>query len=553
MHPARVLIGMRWAILRNRARDLHRDAVAKLLVITIGLGLVAGVAHQVSLWSFMFIESFPAIGAPLADRLLSLFLLILLVMVTLSTAVIVYATLFLTAETEFLFANPILPRWTFFTKVFESVGFSAWATMVLGVPVLFAFGRARSAPPLFYFEAVATLALFLAFCGLVGSSLMLVLLEVVRRWTWRRLVVLGLLLIVLPGWLFLRTFEFSGLSGEENLQVLDRFTAGIAAIRSEFFPGHWASSCVVAAAAGQSEEVHFYFSLLLANTLIFIPLLALYGRYRYGRRWLIARNPPPARRRKPGDLRPAARRIRTMKTPLAALNRKDFITFVRDPAQLSQFLLFVLLLVVYVMSLLRIPHDLFSGGWRKVIYFANLGAISLILSSFTSRFLFPLPSLEGRCFWIVGLAPVDRTFLLRQKAILGRTVILILGLCAALSSSLFLGFRGAPLMQALYIIALVGWCLTSLSAGLGAAYPNFTEDNPARIAVGLGGTLNFFFSAAAIVVLLFLEGAPSLVFRSGPPPLALEWAAHALALAFAIAISWYSLRVGRRSLQAMEF
>jgi hypothetical protein len=153
----------------------------------------------------------------------------------------------------------------------------------------------------------------------------------------------------------------------------------------------------------------------------------------------------------------------------------------------------------------------------------------------------------------VGLAPVERAFLLRQKALLGRAVILTLGFCAALASSLFLGFRGAPLIQALYITSLVGWCLTSLSAGLGAAYPNLTEDNPARIAVGLGGTLNFFFSAAAIVLLLFIEGLPVLVYRFQPPPLAAEWAAHGLALAFTAAVSWYALRMGRRSLRAMEF
>ena len=33
---------------------------------------------------------------------------------------------------------------------------------------------------------------------------------------------------------------------------------------------------------------------------------------------------------------------------------------------------------------------------------------ALILSTFTSRFIFPLLSLEGRNFWVLGLFPLRR-------------------------------------------------------------------------------------------------------------------------------------------------
>ncbi len=550
MRPFFALTRMRLAALRNRFLDLHRDAVAKALVIIIGLGLICGLAYQVAYWSFRFIERFPAIGPPLNERLLALFFLILLVMVTLSTAVVVYATLFLAAETEFLFGLPMKPRLIFFGKLGESVAFSAWATLVLGLPVVLGFGHARAAGFLFYLEAGATLLLFLIFCGFIGATIMLLLLEVVRRWTWRRLALVGLVLVGIPAWLFLRSFDFGGLQGDENLQVLDRFTAGISAIRSPFFPAHWASAAVVASSSGHHREALFQGGILFANTLIFLPIFSAYGRYRYGRRWLLGRDPASARDR---NSRANAQQssVRFLSSPTGSLIWKDSLTFLRDPAQLSQFLLFLLLLLVYVMSLLRIPHELFGGTWKQVIYFANLGAISLVISSFTSRFLFPLPSLEGRCIWIVGLAPVPREFLVRQKALLGAMVILILGLSAAFSSSRFLGFQGWDLLTALYIITLEGWCLTALAAGLGAAYPNLSEDNPARIAVGLGGTLNFFASIAAILMILFIEGLPYILFR--PPPAWAVFSAHGLALLFTVLVSGYALRLGRRALRAMEF
>ena len=45
----------------------------------------------------------------------------------------------------------------------------------------------------------------------------------------------------------------------------------------------------------------------------------------------------------------------------------------------------------------------------------NLVATCLTLSTFTSRFIFPLLSLEGRKFWILGLLPIERKNLLYSK------------------------------------------------------------------------------------------------------------------------------------------
>jgi ABC-2 type transport system permease protein len=55
-------------------------------------------------------------------------------------------------------------------------------------------------------------------------------------------------------------------------------------------------------------------------------------------------------------------------------------------------------------------------------------------------------------------------------------------------------------LQAISIATAVimAFALSSLSVGLGAFFPNFREDNPARIANGVGGTLN------AIVSMLYI-------------------------------------------------
>ena len=88
--------------------------------------------------------------------------------------------------------------------------------------------------------------------------------------------------------------------------------------------------------------------------------------------------------------------------PIRLLILKDLRTFRRDPAQWSQFLIFFGLLAFYFVNIRRLSYDVQKPYWRNLISFLNLSVTALILSTFTSRFIFPLLSLEGRNFWVLG-------------------------------------------------------------------------------------------------------------------------------------------------------
>lgn len=557
--PLLALVRARAQILRNLILDFRRDSLAKGVVLVFGLAIVLGIGYKVSLYSFRFIETFPAIGVQLNSRLLGLLFLVLFIMVTLSTAIVAYSTLFLARETHFFFEHPLSHVTIFFTRLIESIFFSGWATLALCVPVLVAFGRARMAPFWYYLEASLLLILFIFFCGFAGTLATISLLILVRRWTFQKVAVFAFFLLGFLGWGFVESFDFASFNGEDNLLALNRFTMNLAALQSSFFPSTWAASGILAASSGYHSEVFFNAALLLANTLIFIPLLGLYASRRYGRRWIVTAEPAPFwnRRQNTGAAAaPAARSWwippRPESTPMGAMIRKDLLSFIRDPGQVSQFILFSVLTVVYVLSLVQIPNELFNSKWRLILYFSNMAAISLILSSFTSRFLFPLISLECRAFWIIGLAPIKKTFLIGQKVRFGRYIIVGLGVLAAICSSLSLGFNPEYTASAIFSIILAGWVLTALAIGFGAAYPNVSEDNPARIAVGFGGTLNFFSSAIAVTTLIFIESVPYLLAGLDPRPLD-RMLAHVAALIFTVGVTRFALGLGERSLARREF
>jgi ABC-2 type transport system permease protein len=397
------------------------------------------------------------------------------------------------------------------------------------------------------------LVLFLLFAGFAGVALTLLVAPLIRLLSGRQLVAAGCAVVAGLGWMFLRSFNFWGMDGRNDLMILNQFLSHLPAMQSAFFPGQWAASAVVAAAANNHREVLFQGATLLANTLVFLPIFASYGTHYYGREWLKSHSEGAQ-----GTRRATARRRRWLphpinaraRTPLEALVLKDVLVFVRDPAQLSQSLLFVLLMVIYSLSLLRIPE--FTGQLRMIIHFANLLAVCMILSSFTSRFLFPLISLEGRSFWIVGLAPISRRYLVLQKAVFGLGISSVLGLVTVIVSNVSLRTPPDLFLGAVYATILAAVVLTFLATGLGAAFPTFDEDNPARIAVGVGGTLNFVASALAVALIIAIEAIPW-VLGAPNPPLSWKLCAHAAATAFTVAVAWVCLRLGSRSIKRRDF
>ncbi len=561
MRPLAAMIRMRLAALRNSVFNLKKDSVAKTGVIIFGLGNVIALGYWVSLKSFQFIDGFKAFG-DLNAKMVALLLFALLILVVLSTVIITYTSVFVAKETTFLFQNPVPHRTILLVKVVESVSIASWASVFLCLPVLVAFGVLREAPPLYYFEMAAVLVVFLLFAGLVGATLSFMLAPLFRRLRPRPLIVGALALLVGLTWIFLRSFELGAMEGENNLLVLDRLTTGLKAMRSPYSPSRWASSAIIAAFEGSHREVFLHGATLLANTLIFVPLLSIYGFRVYQQEW-IARQGSLGGRRERRRTRPGRF---LSSSPVRALLAKDVIVFLRNSSQLSQSLLFVLLMVIYSLSLLQIP-DFFKDaesnpGLFRFIYFANLAAICMILSSFTSRFLFPLLSLEGRAFWILGLAPMSRGRLLFQKVVYGLTISLTLGVMTAVISNIALRSPPDMFASAIYTMCLAAGSLTCLATGLGAAYPSFHEDNPARVAVGLGGTLNFFASALTIAILVAIQSIPHFGAtgtwgpRGGLSDNAMFWLfalTHFVATVFAYSVSRFALWLGKRNLERCEF
>jgi ABC-2 type transport system permease protein len=202
---------------------------------------------------------------------------------------------------------------------------------------------------------------------------------------------------------------------------------------------------------------------------------------------------------------------RPLPPPMRHLLLKDVRLFRRDPLRWSQFLIFFGLLALYFVNVRRFQYGEPLDTWMTVIGFLNLAVVGLIHSTFTTRFIFPMISMEGRRFWILGTLPVSRDMILWSKLLFACAVSVIP--CATL---IFLSDLMLRIVQRTPIIAaihqLVCWVLciglSALAVGLGARLPSLGEPSPSKIAAGFGGTLNLVLSTVFIITAVLCTAVP---------------------------------------------
>ena len=208
---------------------------------------------------------------------------------------------------------------------------------------------------------------------------------------------------------------------------------------------------------------------------------------------------------------------------------KDLRMFRRDPVQWSQFLIFFGLLLLYFANIDRFRQhraDLSVLTWVNIVSFLNLAVVGLILSTFTTRFIYPLISLEGRRFWILGRLPVERDTILWGKFLFAACGSLVPCCGLVFISDLMLDVEPMVVLVHQMICLLLCIGLSGMAVGLGAMMPNFREQSPSKIAAGFGGTLNLVLSALYIMLIVLLTALPChfylLSYNTDLPPRLLQ-------------------------------
>jgi ABC-2 type transport system permease protein len=287
--------------------------------------------------------------------------------------------------------------------------------------------------------------------------------------------------------------------------------------QSPLWPSRWASAGLIAAAKGEWSTSLYYLRVLSAHAGLAYLVAAVVARDLYRSGYSRVQGERSSRRRVGWYWLDSVfhRAFFFIPHPIRLLILKDLRTFRRDPAQWSQFLIFFGLLGFYFVNIRRLSYDVQSPYWRNLVSFLNLGVTALILSTFTSRFIFPLLSLEGRNFWVLGLLPLKREAILWGKFAFASGISLVATEVLVFLSDLML--RMHPLMIVLHMVMVLVLCLglSGISVGLGARLPNLRESDPSKIAAGFGGTLNLLVSLVFIFSIVTALAFPCHLYFAG--------------------------------------
>jgi len=569
---SRLFLRLRRGIVAATLGQMLRTARLRLALVAL-LSLIFwaslfGIFYE----AFAFLEDLHADVIPM---LFNAFFLSLMVMLIFSSGILLYSGLYTSREARLLLTLPATPE-AIFAHVFkESIWFSSWGFVLLGSPMLVAYGLVHEAPLPYYMLMLPLMVAFVIIPATVGGMLCITLVRWLPRLRLHVLSIAGVAVLGLGVWLGWSAFNNTSADRLTTTWFEQAFSR-LAVTEQRFLPSWWLTSGLVEASRRPADpqqqwaalaEAGAFLAVLVSNGLFLQLLAGGLARAWYRRGYGLLAGEYTARRAPRASWidRVIEHTGSRRGLPLRLLLVKDLRLFRRDIAQWSQFAIFFGLLGIYFVNLRSFQYD---NAYASLIGCLNLGVVGLILSTFTTRFVYPMISLEGRRFWILGLLPVHRDQIVWSKFIF--SVVGSLPPCCLLIllSDRMLGL--SPATIALHEVACATLCvgLSGIAVGLGARMPDLREASPSKIAAGFGGTLSLVFSSLFIMPIMLIAGLP---FHAGAAKVSLGssfgwlrvvlepfdgsngvWIAVACLLALGLLASGLPLLLGIRSFRRLE-
>jgi ABC-2 type transport system permease protein len=237
---------------------------------------------------------------------------------------------------------------------------------------------------------------------------------------------------------------------------------------------------------------------------------------------------------------------------------KDFRTFRRDPTQWALLIIFGMLMLFGASNFRSYYAADLALMDKYALSLMHLCGTCVLLCAGLSRFVFPLISLEGRKFWILGLTPINRDQLLRGKFAFAATGTLIIAEGLILVSDLLISLPWEGLLLHAVVVAIIAVGLSAMNVGLGAYMPTFQETDPSKIVVGFAGTVNMVAGLGFLVAVIGLMVVPfhtAQLTKEMNHGYISPWvfAGMPLGLALGVLAVVLPMRAGARSLRTIEF
>lgn len=507
MRQVAILIQPRWKSFLNSSMTGERNKKFLLFGI-IGTAFWAGI-FTISYRMLSYFKESEGIGDILAFKLLSMILITFFSLLIFSSILTCLSKLFLSKDLLLVHSLPVYESKIFLARWIESTIDSSWMLLVYSIPVFLVYGWVYKAGPFFYLEVLFSILPLCITASGISSLLILITVVILPASRIRTIFVfLGLAVLIVLYFIF-RLSRPERLVNPETFSSVMIYLHNMSTPSSPLLPSTWAFDSLKGALTGNfsgailNNGISWSFAFLIIFFNIGVSQIVYFKGFSKSQSALSK----PLRLSR--DF--LSKFFRPFPGPYRAFIIKEIKTFFRDQTQWSQLFLIAALIVIYVYNYSVLPLEktpLKLEYLQNILSFLNMGLAAFVLTAITARFTFPSISTEGYAFWIVRSGPVSMKVFMWIKFFIYLFPLLALAEILIVATNIILHVK--PFMM--YLSSITLFCMTpgivAMGIGFGAAYPDFTSENPAQTVTSFGGLLFMIFSAAFIGAVVMLEAGP---------------------------------------------
>lgn len=512
-----------------QARDAtrRRERRLKLGVLgTIGIAFWAGL-FALSLRVLTYFQGVAQLGDLLAYKLLSMVFLTFFSLLIFSSLLTILSKLYMSRDLSLVHAMPVSGHKIFLSRWIESTVDSSWMVVVYTLPVFIAYGVIFRVGPFYYLNILLNLVSLSIIASALSAILVMMAVVIVPASRIRSIFVFLSLTFFLILFFAFRLLRPERLVDPEFFETTLVYLRALRAPSPPYLPSTWAFDSFQAVLSGRPMQGLFHDALSwsCAGLLACLAVVLADAIYFKG---MSKTQTSPARLFRHGNGRKPL--LSRFPGALGALAAKEIRTFFRDQTQWSQMFLIGALIVIYIYNFKVLPLErapIKTVYLQNLLAFLNMGLATFVLSALTARFAYPAVSMEREAFWMIRTAPVSLKGFLWTKFVIYFVPLLLLTEILILATNWLL--QVTPFMMVLSTINVL--CMVpgvvALGIGFGAAYPDFSSENPIQSVTSFGGLLFMIVSAGFIASVLALEAGPVYtIFMSdirGTPLSAMQW------------------------------
>jgi len=500
-------------------------------------------------------------------------LFLALVLMVLTSFTTVLSSLYLSGDMDMLLAAPVPMRAVFVIKFFSGLLVPYLLLFFLLGPFLLGFGQGLGWGAAFFVTAFVVVLLLPLLPTGIGALLVMAVVRVIPARRAREIV--G----VIGGMVGISWYIFSQFSNQLAPRVANaRMLDYLRRFDNPLLPSAWAGRALIAAGQGDWAKLALYgglFAGLSIGAFALCVVLAerLYyagwsnmstqgGRVRKRRRTKDPSTPLRASEgRRPASNNPQSLVVRLWSFVLprqsAAVLYKDLRVFPRDLRNVQQLIFPLVLAGIWTFRLLTSGAPFGAGQQPDILqslgHLASAGIsfyICLVLSSAMGG---PGISREGHGFWLLKVAPISAWRILLGKLALAYLPYPTIGVLFMLFLSILQHSTPVEFARSLAQVLLGGLGATSITLGIGAAFPKLNWENPRQqSSIQAGCLAPVLYVAYLALALGAMLGLPLLAFLAPGFATALALLGWAIFLALTAGVVWGALTFGAARLERLE-